>query len=370
MTNVSKYVQISGTSLTIVFVRSVNELKSYKAGLENLPELTGRIEIYHGGLNSQQRLIAASSWSSGRKPLMIATTAFSHGVHDDKCRRVIHVGMPFDIDTYVQAAGRSGRDGAESKSVILLDNRPSNMRSDFQAFLKTDRCRLAALSSLLDTSDLQWHGTCGRCDKCLAKGSVAQMISPEWRRETCSQYCSNCDIELSEQQKQARQFISRTKSAISKLLSLCKQKTCFTCYALTNGRDKKIHAIEKCPHWRGRCFRCGSKGCSRKSCDKSRYILDKLTQANLCITCSLPPRMFDSPVHAEQGSMGKSCSYRDTVLPLMLLMWQDQSSLRRIQAHASQSFATFDAYISWALEDVGGVSRFRHFLVGHLGLST
>jgi superfamily II DNA helicase RecQ len=364
--DVASHVDIMNGSLTIVFVKSIQELKSISKGLQEMNNLRDLVVIYHGGLNNAERLSAAQQWSSGLKPLMVATTAFAFGVHDDKCRRVIHVDAPFDIETYVQACGRSGRDGKSANSLILLGNRPAKMASDVEFFIDSDRCRLATLSSLLDTSDLQWSGTCGRCDTCAAKGRSQEPISETWRREACSTYTTLPATTLTAQKIYASKIISKTKLFIGKLLKMCENNTCFTCFVFSKGQIVQKHELLKCPHWIGRCFRCGSRSCGRKSCQHHAVLVDKLKKSNLCVTCSLPPQVYGTRIHVEQGSMGKYCKYRDSLLPVMVLMWNCRDTRNTIEAHTSRTFSTLNEYIAWALDDSYGLSRFTQFLLEYI----
>ena len=368
--DIASYVDTRTNSLTIVFVRSLGKMRDVAKGLESLAATRGLVATYHGGLDPQQRVMAASLWSSGEKPLMVATTAFALGVHDNKCRRIIHVGMPFDVDTYVQATGRSGRSGEESNSIILLDNKPSTIKCDFDRFLETDSCRLAVLSSILDTPGVQWRATCGRCDVCVAKGSRQSEISLEWIRSTSVTYPIHPeeDLPLTRQKIHASRFLSQTKSGIGKLLAHCRERFCFSCFVISRGREKKAHEMSRCPKWWGRCFRCGSKGCNRKACNMHETIIQKLETSNVCFTCSLPPKIHETAIHNDQSSMGKRCKYKDTILPLMLLMWHDQRCLGFIQNFSSRTFFTQDEYISWALEETRGIGQFISFLLRHLGL--
>jgi superfamily II DNA helicase RecQ len=52
--------------------------------------------------------------------LVIATSALGMGVNIPDIYRVIHYGIPEDIESYVQAVGRGGRDGNRVISVLLL----------------------------------------------------------------------------------------------------------------------------------------------------------------------------------------------------------------------------------------------------------
>ena len=53
--------------------------------------------------------------------IVIATIAFSMGVDTPNIRYVVHWGPPEDIEQYVQATGRAGRDGKASHAVMLFN---------------------------------------------------------------------------------------------------------------------------------------------------------------------------------------------------------------------------------------------------------
>jgi hypothetical protein len=58
--------------------------------------------------------------SSGRKVVMIATNAFGLGVDKPDIRYIIHYQMPGSPESYVQEAGRAGRDGKPARCVLLF----------------------------------------------------------------------------------------------------------------------------------------------------------------------------------------------------------------------------------------------------------
>jgi hypothetical protein len=79
------------------------------------------VERYNGKMTGDEREKSQASFmSSGRKVVMIATNAF--GLGDDKpdIRYIIHYQMPGSPESYVQEAGRAGRDGKPARCVLLF----------------------------------------------------------------------------------------------------------------------------------------------------------------------------------------------------------------------------------------------------------
>lgn len=361
---VVEYINFSTNELTIVFVQSMDDLKKYSQSLGSLSETRGRIVCYHGSLNGSERKAAANSWSSGRTPIMIATTAFAYGIHDTRCHRIIHVDGAYDLDTYAQAVGRSGRDGRDAQSIILLtqSSSPANVGNDFQKFVDMKMCRLAALSSFMDSKDLGWSESCGRCDWCLKRRLPPHEVPIKWLQESLSVKKPSESIAPSQERTQASLIVAQAKRKIRRLLKICRQSFCFTCFALSRGREKSNHTMSSCPHWKFRCFRCGATGCKRSDCSRHALVVKNLTACNLCVSCALPPFVFDVTIHEGKFSMGKGCRLKDTILPTMLLMWHRQETKAAMTAFAGREVKELEDFLSWALDSTGGLGGFLHFL--------
>jgi ATP-dependent DNA helicase RecQ len=79
------------------------------------------VERYNGKMTSDEREKAQASFmASGRKVVMIATNAFGLGVDKPDLRYIIHYQMPGSPESYVQEAGRAGRDGKPARCVLLF----------------------------------------------------------------------------------------------------------------------------------------------------------------------------------------------------------------------------------------------------------
>jgi ATP-dependent DNA helicase RecQ len=75
--------------------------------------------IYHGGLTVLEKKEALNKWLTEKTPIMVATNAFGMGIDKPNVRLVLHLYPPTSIENYVQEAGRAGRDGKPSTSIII-----------------------------------------------------------------------------------------------------------------------------------------------------------------------------------------------------------------------------------------------------------
>ena len=57
---------------------------------------------------------------------MVATNAFGMGIDKPNVKIVVHLDLPASIENYVQEAGRAGRTGEKSFSVVLQNENDIN----------------------------------------------------------------------------------------------------------------------------------------------------------------------------------------------------------------------------------------------------
>jgi len=86
---------------------------------ENLKRPTA---FYHGGLEPNQRRLIQDQFMSGQVPIIIATNAFGMGVDKPDLRFVVHYQLPGSLEAYYQEVGRAGRDGDESRCLLLFSH--------------------------------------------------------------------------------------------------------------------------------------------------------------------------------------------------------------------------------------------------------
>jgi len=81
------------------------------------------VNRYHGGMNGSERRAQQEEFmKSGRRNVMVATSAFGLGIDKRDFRYVVHFQTPASIEQYVQEAGRVGRDGKRANCILLHDS--------------------------------------------------------------------------------------------------------------------------------------------------------------------------------------------------------------------------------------------------------
>jgi ATP-dependent DNA helicase RecQ len=153
-----------------------------------------RAGYYHAGRSESARRRAAQLFEAGTTPVLVATSAFGMGIDLPDVRVVLHVEAPGTLESYVQQAGRAGRDGADAECWLAFS--PADQRiherisgkgklydaSAFeavQAYADGVSCRQRAIAAHLGSpAEL----ACGACDLCRDPGAVEQ----ERQRATAS----------------------------------------------------------------------------------------------------------------------------------------------------------------------------------------
>lgn len=111
----SKKVNGSG----IIYVRNRKKCKEIASYLRN--EGVSSM-YYHAGVNQEMREKVQDDWMQNKTKVIVATNAFGMGIDKSDVRFVIHLDLPDSLEAFYQEAGRAGRDGKSSNSIVLYDD--------------------------------------------------------------------------------------------------------------------------------------------------------------------------------------------------------------------------------------------------------
>eukprot|EP00111_Clytia_hemisphaerica_P014045 TCONS_00041332-protein len=110
---------------------------------------------------------------NGKVRFLMATIAFGMGIDCKGLHTVIHFGTPSDMDDYFQESGRVGRDGAQSRAILLTYPHclvSPKISKGMKAYAKNSEvCRRKVLMAQYSTDSFQsfqpLHLCCDVCEK-------------------------------------------------------------------------------------------------------------------------------------------------------------------------------------------------------------
>ncbi|MDR1858465.1 MAG: RecQ family ATP-dependent DNA helicase [Treponema sp.] len=138
----------------------------------------GEIKFYHAGLGREEKAGVEQWFMGNSRAVLCATCAYGMGVDKADVRTVIHRDCAPSVEAYLQEAGRAGRDGAQSRAILLWG--PDDDASLRRAKTDADRQRLNGL--------LRYARDTGRC----RRQALLQMLDYDANGESPETLC--CDV--------------------------------------------------------------------------------------------------------------------------------------------------------------------------------
>jgi len=91
-----------------------------------------------GAVPQGKRVKTLEDFKNGSIPIVVATDVAGRGIHVEDVSLVINFNLPEDAEDYVHRIGRTGRAGAEGRSVCFADEMDSMLIPDIEKFLGRD----------------------------------------------------------------------------------------------------------------------------------------------------------------------------------------------------------------------------------------
>ena len=157
----------------VIFCQSISDVsKVYMSFVREFGQDSALFDMYHSKTNEKvKEKIRDDMSSNGVIRVLICTNAAGMGVNFFGLNNVIHYGLPYQMDTFVQQMGRAGRDGEFSQELIIFKSHKgqlSKVESDLIKLVKdSETCRREILCSAYLTKKseiIPLHNCCDVCD--------------------------------------------------------------------------------------------------------------------------------------------------------------------------------------------------------------
>jgi ATP-dependent DNA helicase RecQ len=159
------------------------------------------IRFYHAGLSREEKSDVEKWFMGNSRAILCSTCAYGMGVDKADVRTVIHRDCAPSVEAYLQESGRAGRDGAQSKAILLWG--PDDAASLRRAKTEADRSRLSGL--------LDYARNVTDCRRHALLNMLNYDGSGESPETSCCDVCDNNASAALREEFSVRDFIRRNK---------------------------------------------------------------------------------------------------------------------------------------------------------------
>lgn len=166
---------------TIVFCATKHAVEQVAEYLDSL--YPGDVLPYHSHTKGKEKELL-----SGKKHIVVATSALSMGVDIKNVDLVIHFNMPLSLADYYQMAGRAGREGQHARSILLYNSDDYYLNHALLEDIEDPSAKKTALERLDAMKEF-----CEDDKHCMVKSLLRSLGDPH-KHNKC-RYCTNCQKE-------------------------------------------------------------------------------------------------------------------------------------------------------------------------------
>lgn len=153
--------------LALVFCQTVQDVQQLTAYLNSRGQMA---RGYYAGMSKKEKEVSIRDYTSGKCAIMVATSAFGLGVDIPNIRLVIHAGLPLGMSDYTQQIGRGGRNGKDTRCILLYapgdEQRALRILADATGGVSSaKKHEVAALVDAIRSPDCLWSSICRYFDK-------------------------------------------------------------------------------------------------------------------------------------------------------------------------------------------------------------
>ena len=130
----------SGSAVVYFASRAGSEIGARYLGDRGVPSA-----VFHAGLRPSEKREILDRFLSGEVSVVCATNAFGMGIDKDDVRLVVHADVPGSLESYLQEAGRAGRDRLPSDCVLFFDDRDVERQFKLAAGMRLTRRDVAQI---------------------------------------------------------------------------------------------------------------------------------------------------------------------------------------------------------------------------------